>query len=454
MPRTALSTGTHAVVAVYRDSVLWIETRPRAGLAWAAAPLESDALASVVAAVLAARTQAGGVARDVALALGPGWVGLRFLACPELGTKELRAVFERKAKVHFGTGASDVLFAASAAQDAAPVRGAPRRWLLAAAERARLEALRDELARERLQVRRIVAARLATLAHGGSEGVGLVAQCDPDGVALSLRAQSTLLQQGALEPGTGSSLATTLFQEAQSHAAFARRTLRGDMVGELVLLGFPAEEGAALEPHLGAGLGLARTRRADGGDALAAALFEGALASGPWTLDLLAERRPRPRRAALLSGAALVLALSLAALTEHELDRQRTELGLELRELQRQMGAEERALGAPNGLSARLETLERNVERAEAERARGRAFGDELALVGGAVRGDARIDAFELDADGLRLEGVTDPRPLVALAALERIRRRLAPRYPAIEVAARGSGAPCERFVLTARRAP
>lgn len=463
MPRSSLSTTTHAVVAVYRDRVLWIESPARGGIVWASAPLESEALASVVSAALAARTAANGSARDVVLALGPAWVALRFLALPELGAKERRVVLERKACAVLGKGRREALFAARAHSVVPAVQGDAQkqnneRWLVVAAERERLEALRDEFARARMRVRRIVAARLATLATAAPDCVALVAQRDPDGVALSLLARAALLQQGALAHASSTALSTALFQEAQSHAAFARRTLRGETASELVLLGFQEDEGGAFEAQLGGGLGLARTRRSDGEDALAHALLEGALASGTWTLDLLSEPRPRPRRAAFLSAAALLLAVSLAALTSRELDRQRSELGSELRELQRQMGAEERASGSESGLPARIAKLERAVERVEVERALGRSFGDELEFVGAAVGGDARIEAFETTADGLRLEGSADPRPLVALAAIERIRRRLSNRFSVIEVAPRGTNAPGaesrERFVLSARRSP
>lgn len=446
-----------ATVSVHRERVQWIEPDAHGGRLVGSAPLESEALASIAAAALAARAAAGGRAREVVLALGPAWIEVRCLTLPALSAKERRAVLERKARSALGAKKTEVLFAARAEptpeRATASAEPALERWLLAAAERERIESLRDELRAAGLRVRAVVAARLASLPVETEAGVVLVVQRDPDGVAITLRAGAACLQQGALAPATGAALATALLQEARSHAAFARRTLRRDAVGALHLLGFEGEEGAAVEAQLTAGLGLPIGRREDGELALARALEAGAGRDGPGALDLASEPRLRPRRAALLSGAALLLALSLAAITGNELARQRDALGTELRELQRQIGAEERATNAAHGLPERIDALERAVELAEDQRDRGRAFGDRIAFAASAVRGEAQVESLELTPSLLRIEGRADERPLVGLAALERIRRRLAAQYAEIEVAS-PSDARGARFVLHARRAP
>src|SRR5207253_2506211 len=98
-----------------------------------------------------------------------------------------------------------------------------------------------------------------------------------------------------------------LLQEARSHVAFARRALRGTTVAELVVAGFGAEETRRIELALHRVLGSARSRRIEGEEAAARRTFEGALGSGPWTLDLSPAPEPDRRVAAAWAAGALVL---------------------------------------------------------------------------------------------------------------------------------------------------
>jgi hypothetical protein len=476
MPLPGLSRRRCAVLALYRDRAVWIEPTaggPRIGTA----PCAPEDPAALAAAALAARSAADGRAGRCVLALGEPWIALGFVALPPLSDGERRAVLARKAATLAPRpeplAPDAVLFAAAhAAPDAGAARGTtdaaePERWLTAALERRRLEDLVRALERAGCVPQRVVSARLAALARRAesNEGVRLLALRDPDGTALALCTRGALLQLGTLAHGTPAALATALLQEARTHAACARRTLRGAFVSGIDLVGFEPDEAATLETRLASALGTTCASEGDGAGALHAELLAGAFGHGPLRLDLLPPRIRRPRRVALYALAALAATLSIAAVTSVELARARRELGAKLRALQQASGRDARREESERGLPETIAALEREVARIEAARGAARSFGDALAGLATAVDGAASIATLELDPGRLRATGTADPRPFVALAALEDVRRallaqgaadvRLAPPTVSTHVAPRDPAAAAgQAFVLDVERAP
>ncbi|MBI5364155.1 MAG: hypothetical protein HZA53_13325 [Planctomycetes bacterium] len=462
-PFSSYANRAPAVLAVHRDRVLWIESAGRGGLAWAAASVTTAGAEGVANAARAARTEADGKARDVVLLLGESWVTLAFAPLGTLAPGELRMVLDRKARAALAPAADEVVHAAL------PVRARGERdpaladrWQMAAADRGRVLELAAALRSVGIRPRRVESARLAALEDAANDALVLQAQRDPDGVALSTLLGGRPIQHGALAAPSEDALV----QEARSHAAFARRELRGRQVTELVLGGFDEEDGAELGARIAEALGLERTRSAAGTEALARRYLASASASPARRLDLLSAPRVERVAAAAWCVGALLFALGASAWTTRELDRRRDALHGELRALRTELANAERvdadsdrARPAPDALGT-LGTLEREASTLEQASLRARRANDDLAALAAALDGEVDVRAFTLDDAGLRLEGGADARPLGALGALERVQHRLedAGRFAKVEIlpgAGADAGASGElRFTLRARRSP
>jgi hypothetical protein len=147
--------------------------------------------------------------------------------------------------------------------------------------------------------------------------------------------------------------------------------------------------------------------------------------SGP-QLDLRPEPRPRLPRALLWIAAALAVMLGLAAVTSEHLRLERERLASERGALDQRLAERERAAGA-EARAQRIADCERRLAALEQREQAAGAFPAELEGLLDALGSDAALLALEGDAGGeLRLDGLVDARPLVALEALERVRRRLA----------------------------
>lgn len=449
------SRDTLAVLALHRGSATWYETRPGREPVRAEVGLASEDPSAALEAAREARRAAGGKKRDIVLALGEPYVRLRLLSLPALSASELRGVCRRKAAALCGVALDDVAYVARAYRSneasAAPpspessnaLFPAPRpgdelaqRWLLAAAPRARVDSLVAELRRAGLRVKRVVGARLALLAGAldgtPPRGVRLVLQRDPDGAMLWLCSAGEVLHETSLSAAGPASLSrdgdaslcTALVQEAKSCAAFAQRTLRGESVESFRLDGFEPQVAQRLELALAGALRGARCQRLDGAEGHATLLAGGCAPRHARSTDLDGSQRLRTRRYALASALACAAMLAVVAITRTQdfdprviADRTRNHA---------QHSRAGAAAAQVRELGERLASLEAEVGRLAARREATRSFGELVDALHHAAGADMAIVAFEGGANqALLVEGRIDPRPLVALSALARVRRRL-----------------------------
>ncbi|TAJ04877.1 MAG: hypothetical protein EPO68_16770, partial [Planctomycetota bacterium] len=128
------------------------------------APVNERGARALARAAVEARGAHAGRATECTLALGAGLVVVRLLRLPQLKRAELALVLERKAAAWLDAPVGDVLYQASemGALDADEPSG-ERTWLVTAARRGELVALRQELRRAGFAPRRIVPAQLAAL---------------------------------------------------------------------------------------------------------------------------------------------------------------------------------------------------------------------------------------------------------------------------------------------------
>lgn len=455
------SRDTLAVLTLHRGSVSWYETRPGREAVRAEIGLASEELSAVMEAAREARRVSGGKKRDIVLALGEPYVRLRLLSLPALSSSELRGVCRRKAAALCGVALDDVAYVARAyrsndtqasseshgAQASAESSHAPfaptpsddgraQRWLLAAAPRQRVETLVAELRRAGLRVKRVIGARLALLAGAidgaPSSGVRLLLQRDPDGAMLWLCSGGEVLHETALSAAAHVSLAhdddaslcTALVQEAKSCAAFAQRTLRGESVESFRLDGFESQVAQRLELALAGALRGARCQRLDGADGYATLLASGCAPRHARSTDLDGSQRLRARRYALASVLACAAMLAVVAITRTQALDPRALTDRTRNHAQRaRAGA---AAAQVRELGERLASLETQVERLAARREATRSFGALVQSLHDAAGSDMAIVAIEGGTgETLLVEGRADPRPLVALSALARVRRRL-----------------------------
>lgn len=453
-----------AVLSLHAGCVTWTEAScapsgVSAALDRAATGLEEPS--ALVDAACTARALAGSTTRDVVLALGEPFVSLRLLTLPALAASELRAVQRRKAAAACGVGLDEVAYVArsfrprgagsrhadgtralvadtarGAGANVGPedsAHGGGHRHLIAATESARLEAFVAALRRQGLRVRRVVVARLALLAGAlevsTSGGVKLVLQRDADGAALWLCDGDEVIHETALTAGSSAaadaSLCTSLVQEAKSCAAFTRRMLRGEALDAFRLDGFEPALAERLELALTSALHGARCERADGEPGRSELLTRGCAPQHAREVDLGDAGARRGRRTALLVSLACAAMLAVVAVTRGSSsdDDAFPGPGAKLpRNARHGLRADEaRALGE------RLARIEDELAHLAQRKEQTRAFG---ALVDEIWRG-AGSDVAILSAEGAlagpwTIEGAVDARPLAALDALSRVRRRWA----------------------------
>lgn len=462
MVSTELSERTHALLVLDAEGAEWSECvagAPRS----ARVPCGAEGVSALANAALEARALAGGAQKRIVLALGEPFVHVRVFAVPALERAERERVLARKAATLAGTTLDDVTCAAVGGE--APV-GASARVLVAAARRTELAVLVRELGARGVRVSRIVPARLAALPREfwdpASDVTRLGVACDGRGALLWLSARGGPLHAGALARGSAgdSALLAAVLQEVRSCVAYARRTLRGAEIGSVALDGFEPEDAARLEQALANTLGGVKTTRTTPAE-LAARRDAGARSAELAALDLGSAHAHSRWRATVLVSAALAATLSLAAVVQVRIGSASARLaserrGLEAREAPRTAGA----VGGP--LRSRLDRCEAQILALESAHADVAALTRRVTDLAHAFGDDAALLALSRGADGtLVVDGEVDARPLVALAALERVTRRIASTpglgRARVEFASTRStepGAVTQPFTLRLERAP
>lgn len=462
MSSSDLSERDHALLVLGADGAEWREHSAATARA-ARSACGPEGVSALASAAVEARALAGGVQKRVVLVLGEPFVHVRVFVLPELARAERERVFARKAASLAGASQGDVVFAV---HGGGAHSGASGRWLVAAARRTELAALVEELAARGLRVTRIVPARLAALPRefwdSASDLSRLGVTCDERGASLWLAARGGPLHVGGLARGPAgeSALLAAVLQEVRSCVAYARRTLRGAQISSVALDGFDPEDAERLDQALAnvlAGVTITHATSAELTARRDAAARSAALAA----FDLSPARGPRRWQTTALVSAALAVTIGLAAVVHVRIGSAQARLATELRGLEAQRAPRAGAASADH-LHARLDRCETRVAELERARAGASEFTQRVAALARVFGDDAALLSLTSSADGsFVVEGLVDARPLVALAALERVSRRIASTpglgQAHVELAgprAADAGPGEQRFTLRLERAP
>lgn len=391
------------------------------------------------------------------LALGTGLIEQRTLTLPELKRSELSNIFLRKAAALLEAPLEDTLYAALPQMpDPGNTVGQTneRRWYVVAARRKQIVDLRLELRARGFDVRKVVAARLARLCQadltrGESESAAIVIDVELDGVTVSLIAERTLVQQNRMQGSfeTLPSMAFSLLQEVKSFEAFWRKLSRGGSIAHVVVIGIEPE----LSPLFGNALaqampqsrlhllpqpaaGEAEIANANGARALGRvagriAALRACTADGPFNADLTVDIPARYGYAASLAACLLLVAGGLGMLLRGHLSGRLEQLD-QRTESFNASAVELETLREENERTAQLAAdLELECERLIRAGQVGMPLDQALADCLDALDERALLTNFSSeyeDGEGeIRIGGLTDPRPVVAMHALTDIARSL-----------------------------
>jgi hypothetical protein len=442
-----------SVLELSSTSAEWLAADPAAEVG--SAPVLERGARTLAAAAVAARGAHTGAAVECTLALGAGLVSVRLLELPQLKRAELALVLERKAAGWLEAPASDVLYQATEmgalegqAQDA-PEHNGERTWLVTAARRSELVALRQELKRAGFALRRIVPAQLAALdlaraALPEPTSAAIVVQFAPTRITIALVRDATLVHLDELAGDflATPTLAASLIQSVRTNANYWRKLSRGSTLDQVVVIGLPSERGALLGHALEASLPGARVRvvpgapppdRAELASAGRRAALAAALVHGPFAPPL-SVRVPLARSVTAAAVGASVLLVAGAGLVArhtrlHTLDeltgqtermRQRaTALGL----LAEQHGLERERI---HGLDLRFARM---LEVGSAGLAHEALLEDVLR----ALEGRSALASLDLRAQGegralVHIEATAGPAPAAFARAVSAVRDDLVAR--------------------------
>lgn len=384
------------------------------------------------------------------LALGAGLIEQRTLTLPELKRSELAPIFLRKAAALLETSPEDTLYAALPQMpDPGNAVGQTneRRWYVVAARRKQMLDLRLELRARGFDVRRVAVARLARLCQaditrGESQSAAIVIDVEPDGVIVSLIAQAALVQQNRMQGSfeTLPSMAFSVLQEVKSFEAFWRKLSRGESIAHVVVLGIEPEISLLFANALSqampqsrlhvspesasdeAAISNANSARASGRLAGRIASLRACTADGPCNVDLTLDIPARYGYIASLAACLLLVTGGLGVLLRGHLSGRLERLDTRTRTL--------------NATAVDLETLREDNQRTEqlvadleleCERLIragqiGMPLEQALSDCTSALSERALLTSFTSEyEDGtgeIRIGGVTDPSPVVAMHAL------------------------------------
>jgi hypothetical protein len=421
------------VLSIGRGHVVWLPAEP--GEHPRSASFAHAEGVDPVAACLAAVKELVPSGEACLVALGTGWIESRTLELPPLPRREFARVLQRKAATLLGTELDGTLFAALPlfrTEDAAEAGTAAQPWLVLAMRRAEVVPLLLGLRRAGLRARRVVSARLASLAAASSRAVDahgsvLAVSVEPKAVTLGLLHQGTLRFQSAMEGSLADqpALAMSLLQEVKSTEAWWRKHSRGGKIDEIVLLGASGPRGDLLRGALRNALGEVRIAEAvgtDGTEEQLAELLAAARIEGPLQLDL-STRLPWRRRDSLLVSSLSAAAVLVAGLFVYErLDDERQRLARETEAFAQEARELERYKSENAAIESALSERLRELTEVGAMSTEGCDMEALLTASLQAFEGRADLLRIAVEREGtehvLELRGETDPHPARAMAVV------------------------------------
>jgi len=430
-----------AAVSLCRERATWLVDGPDGPL-HGQADVRGEGVDALVAAIEAAREAAGAPLDPIVLALGRGLVAHELLRVPPLPKRELGEVFSRRTAKTLGAARDEVAFTAfCSGEDDSPRREKEQCWTVAAVRRAELTALCLQLRDRGISVRRVVSARLASLAAArralaDTERPAVLVAIEPTAITLSLCRGEAVLNQDAIDGDflNNPAIASSLIHQIKSVIGFWKKESRGEQVKQLALFGLHPERAAvlkhAIEDALGGVTVVFAPAEAEHAMDGAFAHLRAAQVADSFNPDLSVPLPPR-RTTVAAAVAVAVLAIAGGGLTAAE------RVGAEVRALNSEAGRLAESSRALPGLSAAnaraestLASLAVQTERLRAIRARGIPAEDLFTTALAALHGRAELGDFDVRSDrrGVAtavISGSVGADPSVALASLSEVLRAL-----------------------------
>lgn len=402
------SRSADAVLLVGPRWVEWLERGPGGALRQGRSDVPDSTPERLVPAIMEARRAAQAEAQGFVLALAHPLSFHRLIALPPLSRKDLAKVFERRAMALAGE-ARTVYYAARAMQrdeGEASQEENSCSWLIAGVRSSVRELrilLRNQLG---LHARRVVSAELAALEWGRQhapqpEQPAIVIVAGDAAVSVALTNGPRLVYEESIEGDllARPELATGLIHELKTCTAFWKKKSRGQTVGQVAVVGLPKQRVELLALALGSILPGATVIQAGGESSEPSSrlgLFEAALASGPLDPDLTFALPLRRRQVGLAVVLTLTVALATTFLASHATERRLAELKAKVGLVFSRTADLEDLRARDEQVQARLEWVERYLQRTRLITEHGLPMERLLAGVLGAFAGRADLEELSV----------------------------------------------------------